>query len=138
MQTEDWVSEQPYKKYFKIYHYMWQKLQKTNVMLFHSKFYYFHQFIVKNYSALILVFAILLKKIFLSFFCKLLQANMMIGCRVMTKMQRPLIVMKFSLSILSLFRIRKKERKMKKIAFIKMFSVYLQCTHVLTENISQN
>jgi hypothetical protein len=78
--------------------------KKTNVMLFHSKFYYFYQFIVKNYKCPDLI-AILLKKIFLSFFCKLLQANMMIGCTAMTKMQRPLIFMKFSLSILSLFSI---------------------------------
>jgi len=46
MQTEDLLSEQPWKKYFKICVPKVEK--KTNIMLFHSKFYYFNQFIVKN------------------------------------------------------------------------------------------
>ena len=96
---------------------MWQKLQKTNVLLFHSKCYYFHLFTVKNYKCPDLSFCYF---IFLSLFCKLLQANMMIGCRVMTKMQRPLIVMKFPLSILSLFRIRKRE-KWRKLHTLRCF-----------------
>jgi Ca2+/Na+ antiporter len=40
-------------------------------------------------------------------------------------MQRPLIAMNFSLLLLSLFRIIKKERKINKILFVNMFSIYL-------------
>ena len=41
---------------------MWQKLQKTNVMLFHLIFYYFHQFIVKNYKCPDLSFCYFIKE----------------------------------------------------------------------------
>jgi hypothetical protein len=46
---------------------MRQNLQKTNVMLFHSKFYYFHQFIVKNYKCLDLSFCYIIKENLLIF-----------------------------------------------------------------------
>ena len=113
-----------------IWKYAWQKFQKTNVMLFHSKFYYFHQFVVKkNWQSLDLGFVILLNNEFLSFFCKLLQGNIMIGCRVMTKMQRPLIAMNFSLLLLSLFRIIKKREKLIKCYLLICFLFTYSCVN---------
>ena len=123
MQTKTLVSEPLWKKYLKI---CMTKVPKNQRYVVSFKILLFSPVCCKkNWKSLDLGFVILLNNKFLSFFCKLLQGNMMIGCRVMTKMQRPLIAMNFSLLLLSLFRIIKKERKINKILFVNMFSIYL-------------
>ena len=90
-------------------------MQKTNVMLFHLIFYYFHQFIVKNYKCPDLSFCYFIKK------------NLIFLLQV--------VASKYDDWLQSYDKNaktpEKKERKMKKIVFSLL-------SHVLTENISQN
>ena len=102
-------------------------------MSFHSKFYYFHQFIVKDYKCLDLSFCYNIKENFLISLLQVVTSKYDDWLQSYDKNAKTPDRYEIFIINFKLVQHKGKKREMKKISYIRMFSVY-----VLTENISQN